>query len=66
VGQRGLAEAGWARGWNLADDEWAWVLGHIRRLAALGHHTRGRAGDIRPHDLPLSDRLLARDRAEHD
>jgi hypothetical protein len=55
----GSAKAGWPVGRNQAVDEWPWVLGHIRGLPALGHDMRGRAWDIRPHDLPLSDWLLA-------
>ena len=57
--QCGLAEAGWPVGRNLADDEWAWVLGHIRWSPRLGHDVRGRAWNIRPHHLPLSGWLLA-------
>jgi hypothetical protein len=54
-----LAKAGWPVGRYQAVEEWPWVVGHIRGLSALGHDPLGRARDVRPHDLPLSDWLLA-------
>ena len=59
--RRGLAAARWSVGRNLADDEWAWILGHIRRISPLGHDIRRPVWKIHPHDLPLSDWLLAHD-----
>jgi hypothetical protein len=59
--RRGLADARWPVGRNLADDEWAWVLGHIRWLPPLGHDIRGPVWEIHPHDVPFSDWLLAHD-----
>ena len=57
--RRELADARRPVGRNLADDEWAWVLGHIRWLPALGDERGGPVWEVDPYDLPFTGWTLA-------